>query len=273
MWHLSDTYGTSAGTVRAGRTGQGPDLVLAHGWPWSSYAWHRVLPHLAARFTIHWYDMPGFGQSQLDGPRANALNTQGEVFCEMLDHWDLDAPHIIAHDFGGAVTLRAHLLHGRDYAGLVLMNVVALRPWGSDFFDHVGRHIDAFTGLPDHIHAAVVHAYIGGALAQPIPDEDRTALAAPWLTRQGKSAFYAQFALANERHTAELEPHFKDLRCPAAILWGADDPWIPSARGQALAHALSTSFEDMPGLGHLPQLEQPKRVADTLLAALSSVAA
>ncbi len=37
-WHLDERYETSAGTVAAGRTGDGPDLVLAHGWPWSSFA-------------------------------------------------------------------------------------------------------------------------------------------------------------------------------------------------------------------------------------------
>ncbi len=246
--------------------------MLAHGWPWSSYAWHRVIPPLAELFSVHWYDMPGFGQSDLTGPRPASLDTQGEVFGEMLDHFGLTAPFVIAHDFGGATTLRSHLLHTRDFAGLVLMNVVAMRPWGSDFFDHVGRHVEAFTGLPSHIHKAVVEAYIGGALAVDLPEVDRTRLAEPWLSEAGRTAFYAQFALADERFTAEIEPRYGDIRCPVHVLWGEKDPWIPLERGQALASAIGVALEPLEGLGHLPQLEAPDRVARALLDALTEVA-
>lgn len=271
MWNLDETYETSAGTVRAGRSGDGPPLVVAHGWPWSSFAWHRVVPLLAEQYRVHWYDMPGFGVSQMGGPRPASLDVQGEVFGEMLDRFGLSSPHVVAHDFGGAVTLRAHLLHGRDYARLVMMNVVAMRPWGSDFFDHVGRHIDAFTGLPGHIHAAVVNAYIGGALVGDIAEGDRARLAEPWLDERGKAAFYAQFAMADEAFTAEIEPDFDKLRCPAAVLWGADDPWIPIARGEALAARVGVPLQPMAGLGHLPQLEDPERVGRALLNALGPI--
>src|SRR3546814_10583060 len=57
----------------------------------------------------------------------------------MLAQWDLERPMVVAHDMGGAATLRAHLLHGCNFERYVLMNVVAMRPWGSAFFDHVGR--------------------------------------------------------------------------------------------------------------------------------------
>ena len=268
MLPLDQTHTTSAGSVRAGIVGDGPNLVLAHGWPWSSFSWHRVAPRLAERYRVHFYDMPGFGRSEMGGPRPASMDTQGEVFGEMLDAWGLHRPLVVAHDFGGAVTLRAHLLHDRDYAGWVLMNVVAMRPWGSEFFDHVGRHVEAFEGLPPHIHAAVVDAYIGGALAHDIPAEDRAALAAPWLTEDGRRAFYAQFALADEAFTAEVEPMLSEARCPVSILWGEDDPWIPVARGRALAERMGVGLSPLPGLGHLPQLEKPDRVADRLLEAL-----
>ncbi|WGH79739.1 alpha/beta fold hydrolase [Jannaschia ovalis] len=272
MWTLDETYETSAGTVRAGRAGEGSPLLLAHGWPWSSFAWHRVIPALAARHRVHWYDMPGFGGSQMDGPRPAALDVQGEILGEMLDHLGLAAPRIVAHDFGGAVALRAHLLHGRDYARLVLMNVVAMRPWGSEFFDHVGRHVAAFAGLPAHIHAAVVDAYIGGALVRDLLEDDRAGLVRPWLDERGKAAFYAQFALADERFTAEIEPDFDKLRCSSAVLWGSEDPWIPIDRGAALADRMGVPLRRLEGLGHLPQLEDPGRVSEALLDALEAAA-
>ena len=269
VWHVNDTVTTSAGRVAAGRAGKGPDLVLAHGWPWSSFAWHRILPGLAAHYRVHWYDMPGYGQSEKRADQRTSLDVQGQVFGEMLDHWGLTAPLVVAHDMGGATTLRAHLLHGRDFAGYVLMNVVAMRPWGSEFFDHVGRHVDAFMGLPPHIHSAIVRAYIQGALVTDIDAGDFDSLAQPWLHGDGIDSFYRQFAQADEKYTAEVEPDFGSIRCPVTILWGADDPWIPLARGRAL-HGLipHARFETLLDIGHLPQLEAPDRTLAHLLTGL-----
>lgn len=264
-WALEQTVATPAGEVAYGIAGAGPDLALAHGWPWSSYSWHRVIPGLAEHFRVHWYDMPGYGRSEMRADRRTALDVQGQVFAFMMDHLGLERPHVVAHDFGGAVTLRAHLLHGCDYRRLGLMNVVAMRPWGSAFFDHVGRHMEAFTGLPAHIHEAVVRAYIRGALVSPLAEEDFEALCVPWLGEAGRLAFYAQFAQADERYTAEVEPMFGQVRCPTMILWGEDDPWIPLARGQALAGCMPTArFETLSAVGHLPQLEAPDRVLAAL---------
>ncbi|MEM9221928.1 MAG: alpha/beta hydrolase [Pseudomonadota bacterium] len=255
---MDESVKTPAGNVAAGAAGAGPPLVLAHGWPWSSYAWHRVIPALAKDFRVHWYDMPGYGQSdKFDGQRSS-LDVQGEIFALMLEHWRLERPRVIAHDFGGATALRAHLLHGCQYERLVLLNVVAMRPWGSEFFDHVGRYVDAFQGLPPPIHEAVVRAYIKGAVARTADPGDLDALAAPWLTPEGHKSFYRQFAQADERYTAEVEPMYGAVVCPTLIVWGEDDPWIPLARGRALHQRMKNAlFDTLLGVGHLPQLEEP----------------
>ncbi|MGF1543803.1 MAG: alpha/beta fold hydrolase [Parvularculaceae bacterium] len=268
-WRLHKRIDTSAGVVAAGCAGDGPDLVLAHGWPWSSFAWRRLIPDLARDFRVWWYDMPGYGRSAKDPDQPTGLDVQGDVFAEMMDAFSLRRPIVVAHDFGGATTLRAHLLGDVGFEKLVLMNVVAMRPWGSAFFDHVGRHVDAFFGLPPHIHEAVVRAYVKGALVNDVDAADFEGLVSPWLTDDGRVSFYRQFAQADERYTAAFEPLLPKMRCPTAILWGEDDPWIPIARGRALQERLGAKlFSAMPRLGHLPQLEDPAAVLSALRHAL-----
>ena len=269
-WHLNDAVETSAGKVAAGAAGSGPPLVLAHGWPWSSYAWHRIIPSLAEHFTVYWYDMPGYGRSDVGADQATSLDVQGKVFRDMIDRWELERPFVVAHDFGGATTLRAHLLHGVDFRAYIAMNVVAMRPWGSSFFEHVGRHIDAFLGNPPHIHAAIVEAYIRGALINDIPELDLTGLVEPWLSEDGRISFYRQFAQADEKHTEEIEALYGNIRCPTTILWGVDDPWIPLARGRAFQAMVGTGdFHGLPGIGHLPQLEAPSEIVEQILKTFS----
>ncbi len=140
-----------------------------------------------------------------------------------------------------------------------------MRPWESEFFDHVGRHVEAFSGLPNHIHKAIVRAYIKGALINNIDAKDFEDLVDPWLSDEGKVSFYRQFEQADERYTAEVEPLYGNIRCPVKIIWGEDDPWIPLNRGKEL-HTLipQASFEVLEGVGHLPQLEAASKVLNQL---------
>lgn len=82
---------------------------------------------LSRDFAVYLWDMPGYGQSSKRPADAVDLGTQAELLSDLLSHWDLPAPHVVAHDFGGAVSLRAHLLHGVPCASLALVDVVALR--------------------------------------------------------------------------------------------------------------------------------------------------
>ena len=95
-------------------------------------------------------------------------------------------------------------------------------------------------------------------------------LVAPWLTEEGSGSFYRQFAQADETFTEVLEPLYKDIRCRVNMLWGEDDPWIPIERGRALQRYIpQASFEPLPGVGHLPQLEAAALVLSRLDACLN----
>ena len=98
------------------RLGSGPAVVMCHGTPWSSTVWAPFAAALSAEFSVYLWDMPGFGQSSKDPSHAVDLGTQAELFSDLLLHWDLSSPHVVAHDYGGAVSLRAHLLHEASYA-------------------------------------------------------------------------------------------------------------------------------------------------------------
>ena len=117
--------------------------------------WRPYAEALAAEFTVHLWDMPGYGQSSKDPDHRVSLDVQGELFADLLEHWDLSSPHVVAHDYGGAVSLRAHLLHGRPYASLALVDVVALAPWGSDYFRLVARPRRGVRGAAAAIHEGV----------------------------------------------------------------------------------------------------------------------
>ena len=159
-WTLSQSFDFQGQDVRYDVRGEGAPLVLVHGTPWSSFNWRHLIPRLAESWQVYFFDLLGYGQSEKRDGQDVSLGVQNEVLARLLEHWELNSPTIIGHDFGGATVLRSHLLNGCDYEKIVLVDAVALAPWGSPFFAHVKEHEVAFQGVPDYIHEAIVTAYV-----------------------------------------------------------------------------------------------------------------
>lgn len=258
MHPLRETFEWNGRTVAWDRFGSGPALVFLHGTPWSSALWRPLADALSSRFTVHLWDMPGYGQSSMDAAHAVDLGVQGELFAALLQEWRLERPHVVAHDFGGAVALRARTLHGARYRSLCLVDVVALSPWGSPFFTLVQQHADVFAQLPPTVHRGAIAAYIRSASHRGLRDDDLSMLVEPWTGSLGQPAFYRQIAEADERYTDEVEHLYPTIDEPTHIVWGADDTWIPVDRAHRLQSMIpGSSLSIIEGAGHLIQLDAP----------------
>jgi pimeloyl-ACP methyl ester carboxylesterase len=245
-------------TVAWDSYGSGPPLVLCHGTPWSSRLWEPYAQALSREFTVYLWDMPGYGQSSKQADHAVDLGVQGELFAALLRHWRLESPHVVAHDYGGAVSLRAHLLHGAVYSSLALVDVVALRPWGSDFFRLVAANAETFAAQPPAVHRGALEAYIRGAAHRGLTEAQLAMLTEPWLGAEGQSAFYRQIAQADERFTDEFHDKLASMSVPTHVIWGECDTWIPLDRGSTLASLIpGAELEVIEGAGHLVQLDAP----------------
>lgn len=262
---LSQRFPTDQGDIAWDRLGQGPAVVLVHGTPWSSWTWGNLAAQLAERFTVYVFDHLGFGASDMGTDQDVSLAAQGERLAGLLDYWELDRPALVAHDIGGAVALRAHLIHQRQVSALALIDVVALGSWGSPFFRLVWEHSAVFEQLPTAIHEGVLRAYVGTAQPHSLERSVEDALIAPWLTAAGQAAFYRQIAQADQRDTDELEPLFGQITAPSLVIWGEDDPWIPVERGVELSERIpGARLERLPGAGHLVQVDRPDELARLL---------
>jgi pimeloyl-ACP methyl ester carboxylesterase len=260
--------------VHCERFGSGPDVAFCHGTPWSCELWRPFADALAPYFTVHVWDMPGYGRSSKHPDHRVSLDVQGELFADLLTHWGLQAPHVVAHDYGGAVALRAHLLHDRRFASLALVDVVALAPWGSEFFQLVRERADVFGALPPPVHEGALRAYIGGASHQGVSAAAMETLLGPWLDGEGQAAFYRQIAQADQSYTDEVEPLYPTLDLPVLVVWGREDTWIPVDRAHRLCDLIPQArLELVEDAGHLIHLDQPVALATILTRWLTDRAA
>jgi pimeloyl-ACP methyl ester carboxylesterase len=138
---------------------------------------------------------------------------------------------------------------------------VAISPWGSPFFQHVNAHEEAFSGVPDYIHEAIVRAYVKTAAFKPIDDATLDMIVLPWTEPGGKAAFYRQISQANSGYTDEVQPLYVQISRPVLILWGREDTWIPVEKGKVLHDMIPDSlFHVIPDAGHLVIEEQPDQL-------------
>lgn len=259
-WKLSQTYHFNGRRVHYDVRGDGPPVVLVHGTPWSSFNLRHIIKALSEDFTVYYYDLLGYGQSDKTSGDVS-LGIQNQVLSGLLDHWQIRQPVIIGHDFGGATLLRTHLLNKCNFDKIVLIDPVAVSPWGSPFFRHVKEHETAFAGVPDYIHEAIVRAYVKTAAFKPIDDATLDMIVAPWTDEDGKSAFYRQIAQANSAHTDDVQPLYAQITSPTLILWGSEDTWIPLERGEALHDMIpGSTFHVIPDAGHLVIEEKPDQL-------------
>ncbi|WP_406138861.1 alpha/beta fold hydrolase [Streptomyces sp. NBC_01089] len=268
-WRLPETFRSTSGDIRWNHLGS-PDhdpVVLLHGTPFSSYVWRAVARALARRHQVFVWDMLGYGASEMSAGQDVSLAAQGRVFTELLAHWGLDEPLVVAHDFGGAVSLRAHLLHGARYRALALVDPVALAPWGSPFFRLVGAHAEVFGQLPPALHQALVREYVSSASSPGLHPAVLDRLVQPWLGDPGQGAFYRQIAQADERYTDQVQGRYGEIGVPTLVCWGEEDTWIPATKGRELAARIpGARLEPIPGAGHLVQEDAPAELTAALLA-------
>ena len=261
-WTLGETYRSSYGTVSYGSLGHGPPIVLVHGTPFSSYVWRRIAPSLAETNTVYVFDLHRYRSSEKRDGQDVSLAAQARILAQLLDHWKLESPGIVRHDFGGAVTLSAHLLEGRNFKAMALIDAVALSPWGSPFYRLVQQHVGVFRQIPAYMHKAMVVAYIRDATYRPMDDRTMERYLQPWLGVEGQEAFYRQIVQNDARYTDEVEPHYARIERPVLILWGEEDRWILPAKGERLHESIPGSeLRTIPRCAHLVQEDAPDSVA------------
>jgi pimeloyl-ACP methyl ester carboxylesterase len=224
------------------------------------------VPQLADRRTVYYFDLVGYGQSEMREGQDVSLGVQNRVLAALFAEWGLERPEIVAHDFGGATALRAYYLDGLRYSAMTIFDAVAMRPWGSPLVQHVRAHEAAFAQMPDYMHQAVLRAYLQTAAYTPLSQDALDIYCAPWVGATGQPAFYRQIAQMDLAFTDEVEGMYQRLDCPVSVLWGTRDQWVPYETGRKLAALISDrDCTPIAEAGHLVQEDRPEAIVAAIL--------
>jgi pimeloyl-ACP methyl ester carboxylesterase len=106
------------------RRGDGPPLVLLHGWPTDSREWRRQIDALSDGWTVVAWDAPGAGRSS-DPPETFGLPDWADILAAFIDQLGLSRPHVAGLSFGGGLALELYRRHPRVPRTLILVGAYA----------------------------------------------------------------------------------------------------------------------------------------------------
>ena len=119
---------TTVGRIFARAGGNGPPLLLLHGYTQTNVMWHRVAPVLAKHFSLVIADLPGYGWS--DVPRADEAHapydkrSMAKIMIEAMEKLGHVRFRLAGHDRGGRVAYRLTLDHPGRVERLATLDIV-----------------------------------------------------------------------------------------------------------------------------------------------------
>jgi pimeloyl-[acyl-carrier protein] methyl ester esterase len=214
--------------------GQGPRLVLLHGWGLNSRVWDDVVPRLASEFTLECVDLPGHGSSPMQ-PQVEDLDTLAECVAPHLG----TQCHLLGWSLGALIALRLALEHPARIEKLVLVSgtakFVAGPAWPSAMQPAV---LDGFATRLREDYAATVREF----LALQVRGDERAHEALRILRRRvlaaGEPDRVALRVGLGILRNADLRAELTRLRTPTLVIAGERDALVPAAACAALAMAL-----------------------------------
>jgi pimeloyl-ACP methyl ester carboxylesterase len=235
---------TSRRGLRYGRDGDGPAVVLVHGWCLSRQVWMYLEQALVAGgHTVITPDLAGYGESAALRPRES-LSGHAEDLTDLLDELDLDGAVLAGFAFGAGVIFSA-----ADYRRVRALVSMAMPSAATAPYDRMQRAI-----LRDWPQFAARSA--GAILPEQASAETRD-----WLARMyGATSLGA--ALAGLAILRTFEPSGLDKRwdVPAYFVHGSADPIVPAAVSQDCAKRFGAEYLEIESAAHLVVIDQKDAV-------------
>lgn len=227
--------------VRYKVAGVGEHVLLLHGWGCSIESMGMVFDDLARDYAVLAIDLPGHGASDLP-PTAWGVADYAELVLDVMQalHWQ--RPHIIAHSFGGRVTIKLASAHPDRVGKIVLVNSAGVRPPRS--LQYYLRVMVAKTGKMLARH--------GGRWGAMLRDRLYTTIASRDYLNAGP--LRDTFTRIVKEDLRPLLPH---ITSPTLLIWGEHDKDVPASSAMVMKQRIpQAELVIFKNAGHFAYLDQ-----------------
>jgi pimeloyl-ACP methyl ester carboxylesterase len=256
-----------------------PVVLFVHGMGAWSELWRETLTATAAAgFRAVAMDLPPFGYSERPAPGAYGRQDQARRILGVIEALGATQATLVGHSFGGGPTMEAVLLAPQRVRNLALADAAI----GLDAEPGGGAAALVLRGRPlrNALVAATVtnprltRRLLSQFVADPaaVTDARIQVLQAPLVVQGATDAFgdwLLDFLTSREVALSTHADAYRALALPTLLIWGDRDVTTPLAQGQRLAQLIAgAELAVMPGVGHMPQIEDTAQFNRLLLAFL-----
>lgn len=232
------------------RAGDGPPLILLHGFTHDSRAWRPQLELLSDQFTVIAWDAPGAGQS-VDPPETFGISNWADCLAGFLAAVGVQRAHIVGLSWGGLLAQEFYQRHPERARTLVLADTYA--GWKGSLPEPIPEQRLAAclrdASLPP---AEFVPRYLPGMFSESPSQEVRDELADIMADFHPLGFRLMATALA-QADTRDVLP---TIRVPTLLIWGDADARSPMPMAEQLRAAIpGAQLALISGAGHVSNLE------------------
>lgn len=248
---------------------QGPALLILHGFPTSSFDFHRVLDALAGPCRVIAHDHLGFGFSAKPADYSYSLLEQAEVAFELWSELGVEKGHLLAHDYGTSVA--TEVLARRERGGIPVELAGVTLANGSVLLElaklRLSQRLARSPFWGPIFSRLVTRGYFRRVMRRLWGDPRRAGredLDAMWDAIREQDGYLRTTQISSY---LDERVRFRDrwlgalrrLDLPVHLLWGRRDPVAVPAIAERLAGAIpGARFTWLDELGHYPMLEDPE---------------
>lgn len=259
------------------RAGEGPPVLLLHGYPQTHVMWHAVAPALARRFTTVAADLRGYGESSKppsdDTHAAYSKRVMAQDMVELMARLGFRRFAVVGHDRGARVAYRMALDHPEAVSKLAVLDIVPTHTMWTrmDKGLATATYHWLFLIQPENLPETMIAKDPGYYLRETLRRWTRPGFAfAPeavaayvrWFSEP--AAIHAACEDYRAGATVDYEHDIEDfgrrhIACPVLALWGetglaqkgdsvlsAWRPWATDLRGQAIENCGHFLAEEAP---------------------------
>lgn len=240
--------------------GQGPDLVMLHGWSMHSGVWQPLAELLAKQFTLHLIDLPGHGQSawQPDALQIDKLLNQLAENVPQTAHW-------LGWSLGGQLSLAFASRFPQRVSKLCLVAANPKFVCAEDWFCAMDSAVFvAFSDLLQQDQRETLKRFVMLQARGAEGSRDTIKLLAEQ-TADNVAHPEALQAGLDLLANLDLRNELSQLSIPVKCLFGDRDQLVPITLADNLPSLSSTVLIDrIAGAGHAPFISRPRLCAESI---------
>ena len=272
--HRVEVNGTALHYVEAGTSGT--PILLVHGFPETWWAFHKLIPLLAARHRVFAVDLRGFGDSD-NGPGEYDSATSAEDLHLLIEYLAVGPVHLTGQDISGATVFRLATTHPQDVLSLTAVET-GLPGFGMEALADVTQggawYIGVLVtpGIPEMLLAGREREFLGqfafsaasatqGADADADIDEFARTYARPDGWRGAIGLYRSMLRDGSEIKALAVAP---GLTVPVLAVGAGGRTFTADTMAQAAART-EVSSVTLDGVGHYAATQAPGELAKAIL--------